>query len=128
KLAAYKDLFDGIEKLTDAGARRVIAAGKDMLASIPNLSPELRKQIEDQIKQAEISLDDRLPKRTLEVANGFQEIASNLKDVNEELSNMLGGLANILRATVQVSDGITSLKNGLANYKENKASGGGGIL
>jgi len=128
KLASVQKLFAGIDKLTDAGARSLIDKIKALLSSDANMSAELRKEIEDALKDTTEALDDRLPERTLQIADGFAQMAQSLGSVNEGLASMLGGLSNVLRATVQVNDGIKGLTKGIANYKDNKAAGGGGLL
>lgn len=128
KLASVKELFAGIDKLTDVGARSLIDKIKALLSSDTNMSEEMRKKIEDALKSTTEALDDRLPERTLQIADGFAQMAQSLSPVNEGLATMLGGLSNVLRATVQVNDGISGLTKGIANYQDSKAKGGGGLL
>lgn len=128
KLTSYKDLFSGIEKLSDASARKVIANAKKMLASDTAMSAEERKKIEAAIKEAETSLSGRLPERINKVADEFSTIASSVSSVNQELGDMIGILSNVLRATANIKTGFDDLKKGINNYNQNKADGGGGLL
>lgn len=128
KLKVYKDLFEGIEKLSDASARKVIADAKARLLSEKDMSPELRKQIIEALKNAEESLDNRLYDRTSKVAEEFSSMASHISNVNQELGEMLNLVSNVLRASVDSGTGFKELTKNLDNYKKNKADGGGGIL
>lgn len=128
KLAEVQGLFKGIDKLTDAGARSLIDKIKALLSSDKDMSPELRAKIEEALGEAVKALDDRLPERLDKVAQGFDQIADSIASSNEELASMIGGLSNVLKAVVQIDKGISGLTEGIANYKANKAEGGGGLL
>lgn len=128
KLESYRDLFSGIEKLSDASARKVIANARKMLNSDTAMSAEERKKIEAAIKEAESSLSGRLPDRINKVADEFSSIASSVSSVNQELGDMIGILSNVLRATANIKTGFDDLKKGIDNYNQNKADGGGGLL
>mgnify|MGYP001462631525 CR=1 FL=1 len=128
KLDSYKELFSGVQQLSDAAARKVIANAKSMLAMELNMSGDERKKIEKAIADAEKSLDGRLYDRVGNLADEFSEIAYSVGQVNEGLGDMLGLVSSVLRATVDVSKGIENLKAGIANYTENKTKGDGGIL
>ena len=128
KLESYKHLFEGIEKLSDSSARKVLQSAKDDLLKITNISPELRKKILEAIMETEKSIDSRLPERILRMSDGFSEMANAVGKVNEELGIMLQGVSNLLRAVTQIKTGFDDLQKGLKNFKEQKASGEGGIL
>ncbi|AIM38268.1 hypothetical protein KO02_17440 [Sphingobacterium sp. ML3W] len=128
KLSSYKALFDGVDKLTDAGARKVIKDAESMLASGINVSPEMLKKIRETLKDAAKSLDERLPERVMTLSGAFGEMAQDIGRVNEELGSMLQGVSNVLRATVQIKDGFIDLTKGINNYQQNETDGGGGIL
>lgn len=128
KLDSYKVLFEGIEKLTDAGARKVIKDAEAMLASGINASPELLKKIRETLKDATKSLDDRLPDRVMKISGSFSEMAGSISQTNAELGTMLQGISNVLKSTVEVSTGFKDLSKGITNYQKNKDDGGGGIL
>lgn len=128
KLQSYKDLYGGIERLTDAGARSVLKNARLELLAITNISPELRKEIEQTIKDTEESLSDRMPDRLNYLSQGFASMAQGAREVNEELGGMLQGVSNVLSAVVQIDNGFKNLKIGLKNYKDQKSDGGGGIL
>lgn len=128
KLQAYKELFDGIEKLSDASARKVIANARKMLDSDTAMSEEERKKVLAALKVAETSLSERFPEKVNKVADEFSGIASSVSSVNQELGDMIGILSNVLRATANVHTGFEALKKGLADYRTGKSEGFGGIL
>ncbi len=128
KLDSYKKLFEGIERLTDAGARDVIAKAKALLAGDSDMSPELRAKIEKALKEATQSLDERLPERVMQLSGAFGEMAQEIGRVNGELGSMLQGVSNILRNAVKIKEGFKDLKKGIDNYSDNKKNGGGGVL
>lgn len=128
KLESYKNLFDGIEHLTDAGARDVISKANALLSGEKDMSPELYNRIKKALKEANKALDDRLPQRLMKMSGAFGEMAQEIGRVNAELGSMIQGVSNILRATVQIKDGFKDLKEGINNYSANKKEGGGGIL
>ncbi|MCY4781454.1 phage tail tape measure protein [Sphingobacterium sp. UT-1RO-CII-1] len=128
KLQVYKNLFEGIEKLSDASSRKVIADAKARLLSEKDMSPELRKQIIEALRSAEESLDNRLYDRTSKVAEEFSRMAGYINNVNQELGDMLSLVSNVLKASVDVGTGFKELTKNLNNYQKNKTDGGGGIL
>lgn len=128
KLDSYKALFQGIDRLTDAGARDVIAKVKALLAGDSDMSPDLRKKIKEALKETTEALDERLPERVMTLSSAFGEMAQEIGRVNEELGSMLQGVSNVLRATVQIKDGFKGLQSGLTNYTAAKKEGGGGML
>lgn len=132
KLDAYKALFDGVEKLTDAGARRVIQNAQALLATGINLSPEMLKKIREGLKEATKTIDNKLPERVMKVSSAFSQMAQEIGEVNEGLGSMLQGVGDVLSASVQIGENFTALNKGLDNYKkykEDKDNGtGGGLL
>lgn len=84
KLAAFKKLFQGIEELSDEAAKKVIEDAKSMLQkSLANgtITPELAKQIGDQLKEAQKSLEDRMPQRLHKLGSELKSIAGLVGDV-----------------------------------------------
>lgn len=128
KLDSYKALFQGIDRLTDAGARDIIAKVKALLAGDSDMSPDLRKKIKEALKETTEALDERFPERVMTLSSAFGEMAQEIGRVNEELGSMLQGVSNVLRATVQIKDGFKGLQSGLTNYAATKKEGGGGLM
>lgn len=133
KLQSVKDLFDGIERLTDNEARKVIRNIELLLASGVNISPELLKKVREALKDATKSLDSRLPERVMQTSNAFSQMAREIGVVNEGLGNMFSVLGHILSTSAQIGSNLGDLRKGLKNYKDwklDKANGGsgGGLL
>lgn len=126
KLDAYKELFSGIEDLSTASAKQVIANAKVLLDG--TMSKEQRQKILKALQEAEDSILDKSLDKVSILADEFDGIARSVGQVNDELGNMLANVGNVLRATVSVSDGIRDLKKGINDYSENRSKGGGGIL
>ncbi|MBS4064499.1 MAG: hypothetical protein KGZ74_08055 [Chitinophagaceae bacterium] len=127
QLEAYKELFAGIGKLSDANARRVIRNAREMLMSQTGLTEEQRRQIEEKLQEAELSLEDRNLGRIDQAAQSFALLSRELGGVNTGLGAMLGILSNILTATANVKANIANLKDGLSNYKDIQQNGGTGL-
>jgi hypothetical protein len=127
QLQAYKDLFAGINKLSDANARRVIRNAREMLLTQTGLTDEQRRQIEEKLQEAEFSLEDRNLGRIDQAAQSFAILSRELGGVNTGLGAMLGILSNILTATANVKANIANLKDGLSNYQDIRQNGGTGL-
>lgn len=131
KLDAYKDLFGGIEDMTDAMARKVIANAIAMVNGLEasgKISKELAKEIRAQIKETQKSLDERLPERLDDLASGFSQIAAGIGEMNQGLGNALGILGDMIRAASQIHRAIPDLMSGIQNYQANRTAGGGGVI
>lgn len=132
RLQSVKNLFNGIERLTDAQARKVISDIQTLLNSGVEISPEMLKKIRETLKDTTKALDARLPDRVMQLSSAFSQMGQELSGVNEGLGSMLSGMGNILAASVQIGDNFTALNKGLENYKKYKddkekgAAGGGG--
>ncbi|WP_313411065.1 hypothetical protein [Sphingobacterium multivorum] len=132
KLQSVKDLFDGIERLTDSQARKILNNVEALLASGINVSPELLKKLKEALKDATKALDERLPERVMLVANSFRQMGDEIGTVNEGLGSMLTAVGGVLAASVQIGTNFRDLDKGLTNYekyKTEKSQGkGGGLL
>lgn len=130
KLASYRDLFESVEKMSDTAARKTIS-DLEALLLLDNVSEKLRKKIQKAIADAEKALSDKMKDRVMDVAQGFDEMATAASGVNDVLSNMLGLVGDVLKATVNVKDGFDRLSTGIDNYKDWKSADAedkGGIL
>lgn len=135
RLQSVKHLFDGIERLTDAQARKVIKDIQELLASGVNISPEMLKKLKDALKDTTKALDARLPDRIMQMSGAFSQMGQEISGVNEGLGNMLTAVGSILASSVQIGESITAMNKGLDNYKSYKdtkeksgSSAAGGLL
>jgi hypothetical protein len=131
KLDSYKSLFEGIERLTDAASRKVIADAEAMLTqalAAGTISAEEAKKIRLALKDTQKSLDNRFIDRLHNVAGAFAEIANNVGGVDTGLGSVLTTVSSIVGATADVKKNIGALTEDIANFKANKADGGGGLM
>lgn len=125
KLTAFKNLFNGIERLTDSQAKKVIDEANKLLAEGVNISPELLKRVKEALKDATKSLNERLPDRVALLSGAFTQLGQEISGVNEGLGTMLNAIGDILAATVQVADNFKLLQKGIENYNSYKNSKNG---
>lgn len=128
KLQSVKDLFAGIESLTDSQARLLIQQIENILSADMNMSPEMFNQIKKALKDTSEALDNRLFDRLSKVSSEFQTISQSVAGFNEGLGTSLSVLGQMLQSTVQVKKGFDSLKGGINDYSKTKKEGGGGLL
>ncbi|WP_312340631.1 hypothetical protein [Sphingobacterium sp.] len=132
QLNAYKNLFDGIERLTDSEARKVIQNMEALLATGVDISPELLKKVREALKDATKSLDDRLPERVMQLSSSFSKMGQEIGEVNQGLGQMLTFVGEVLSSSVQIGQNFTALSKGLDNYnawktEKNSGSTKGGV-
>lgn len=119
KLSAFKELFSGIDNMSADAAKRVIGNAKAMLKALElkgvQISPELKKQIEEALKGATKSLTDKIPEDIKRIGGELQNLAGIIGDVDSGFGmwvNTLGGtLGNIGQLKDQISQ-IQNLKKG----------------
>ncbi len=119
KMQVFKDLFDGVEKLSDKAAKKVIADAKAMLAKLVaegKISAEFAKLVADTLTQATQALGDRLPERLQRLSSAFSSMASAASGFSQELSNVLSTASSIIGA-------VGDIKQGFADFKAAKENG-----
>lgn len=127
QLDAYRKLFEGIESLSNAQAKKVIDNAKEMLANT-DMPEALYLKILSMIKESEKALSERIYERVGEIGKAFDEMAAGIGDMNEGLRNSLGILGDMLHAASTVGKSIGGIKTGIADYGANKEAAGGGVL
>jgi hypothetical protein len=126
QLDAYKALFEGISRLSDANARKVIDNARRMLATTTGLTDAQRRQIEQKIIDLERGLEDRNLDRIDRAAQSFAMLSRELGGVNTALGGMMAIMAQVVASSVAIKDNITALKDGIKNYRDLQANGSGG--
>lgn len=124
KLDAYKALYEGIDRLSDAAAKKVIADAREMLSGLVKagkISKDMARQIGQALTDTSGSLEQRLPARLNDLAQSLSGIASQVGDIDQGFGNMIGTLANVVGSIGQ----IKTILNGL---KTAQADGTGSIL
>ena len=120
KIQSFKDLFNGIERLTDAQAKKLITEINSILESGINVSPEMRKRIKEALKDITQSLDARLTDRVSYLSSAFSQMGQEVSGVNESLGTMLTTLGGVLDFTVQIADNFKLLQKSIENYNSYK--------
>jgi hypothetical protein len=113
KLDAYKALFKGIENLSDANAKRVIANAQAMLKTLVGegkISKEMADQISKMITETNRSLKDRLPDRLISLANQIDAVADAVSGVDEGFGKMLSTLGNVVGQVGNIKKGVKDLE------------------
>ena len=103
KLGAFKALFNGIEELSDAAAKKVIADAQSMLTKLVEngtISSEMAKQIADKLKDSTKALEDRLPKRLQSLSSELKNISQLVGDVDfgkwlSSIGDVVGGIGKM---------------------------------
>jgi len=114
KLAAFKNLFDGIDRLSDKAAKKVVVDGKSMLDALVEagkVSPELAKQIREKLSDTTRALNDRLPQRLKLAGNELKEIASTVGKVDSGFGAWIGTLGNVVGNIGQLKGQLNDFKN-----------------
>jgi hypothetical protein len=113
KLDAYKNLFKGIENLSDANAKKVLENAQNMLKTLVGegkISKEMAEQIGKMIQQTNVALKDRMPDRLISLANQIDAVADAVSGVDEGFAKMLGTLGNVVGQVGNIKKGIIDMK------------------
>mgnify|MGYP006951083003 CR=1 FL=1 len=119
KLHAYKALFKGIDQLSDANAKKVIANAQKMLNELVGqgkISKELADQIGKLINDTTVSLKDRMPDRLINLANQIDLVAEAVGGVDSEFGKLLHTLGNVVGQ-------VGNIKKGMADFQTAQGSG-----
>lgn len=118
-----KKLFDGIEKLSDKAARKLIEDAKKQLAALvatgkisADLAKEVSDALDDALDDASESLSDRLPDRLRSISSIFGSMASSVRELNSELADTLENLSGMLGSA-------SDLSTAFANFAKTNADG-----
>ncbi len=123
QLPEFKKLFGGIQDLSDAAAKKVIADAKARLAILKiegKQSAEFIRQFENAIKEAEDALGSRLPDRLNAVSSIFGQLAGSVRGLNSDLADTLDTLGSMVKAS---SDVATAFKEFKKNTTEGDIAG-----
>jgi hypothetical protein len=118
KLDAYKALYEGIDRLSDSAAKKVIADAQEMLAGLVKagkISKDMARQIGLALNDTSGSLEQRLPARLNDLSQSLGAIASQVSGIDQGFGNMIGTLANVVGGLGQVKTILNSLKTAQAD-------------
>lgn len=119
KLDSYKVLFEGIERLSDQNARKVIDNAKKMLASLllqGRVSKETATEIGKLIKDSDKALNERLPERMINLANQIDQVANSVSNIDEAFGKVLSTVGNVVGQ-------VGNIKKGMADFKSSQVNG-----
>lgn len=122
KLAAFKALYNGIDRLSDKAAEKVIANGKTMLKGLVDsgkISKEQAKDIADKLTDTGKALQSRLPDR-------LKSIGSELSNIADQVGGIDSGFGKWISSLGGVVGNIGQLKEQMASFEE--ASGKNDVL
>lgn len=118
KLDAYQSLYEGVDRLSDAAARKVIADAQAMLDGLVKagkISKQMAKDIGGKLQDASQSLTRRLPERLSGLSGELQNIAGIVGQIDDGFGKMLGTLSSVLGSVSNIYSGINSIKTAQAN-------------
>lgn len=117
KLNNFKDLFDGVDKLSEAALKKVAGNGKELLQRMLDEgigSPELRKKIKEAIDNLTKSSTEKLPAGLRAAASELQSLASIVGDIDSGFGNWIGTLANVVGNISNIKSQIGEMKKGFS--------------
>ena len=117
KLDVFKQLFEGIEKLSDKAAKKVIEDAKTMLNALVKqgkISKEMADKIRKSLDDASANLKDRMPQRLTQLAGELRGVADLVGDVEEGFGQVLHTVANVITGIVQIGDSIDAMKKAVS--------------
>lgn len=114
KLASYKKLLVGIERLSDKQAMVVIANAETMLNTLKDkgmISAELAQDILNKINDSKAAISSRLPERLDSAASSLRNIADAIGSIDE-------GFGQVLSTISQVVAGFGELQRQKLSYEK----------
>lgn len=118
ELDSYKKLYEGIDRLSEANARKVIANAKNMLAKqiiTGQITTELVKELGKMINDSEKSLEARIPDGIINIANQIDGVANAVGGLDSAFGKVLGTLGNVLGQ-------VGNIKKGMDDFNKKGAS------
>lgn len=112
KLDAYKALYEGIDRLSDDAAKKVVGDAQEMLDGLVKaglISKEFAKEIGLRLVDTTDALTDRMPVRLKDIAQSLGAVASQVGGIDEGFGNMIGTLANVLGSITSIKGIMDSL-------------------
>jgi tape measure domain-containing protein len=119
RLSAYKTLFEGIDRLSDINAKKVISNAQKMLQGLlleGKVSKELATQISKMISDSTQAVENRLPDKLIGLANTINDVASSVSNVDEGFGRTLNTLADVIGQ-------VGNFKKNLIEFNKEGATG-----
>jgi len=120
EIDAFKELYNGIDRLSDQNARKVIGNAEDALKALKAKGVVISKELEAELKRlfadSKLAIADRLPERLIALANQISNVASSVSGVDENFGKVLGTVGNIVGQ-------VGNIKKGLLDFNKPGATG-----
>jgi TP901 family phage tail tape measure protein len=133
ELDEFKNLYAGIDRLSDDNARKLISSAEDKLNSLKADGLVISKELETELKRlfadSKLAIEDRLPSKLIDLANQIDNVASSVKGIDAAFGAVLSTLANVIGQVGNVKKGINDFKEASAKGDTlGKLSAGAGIV
>jgi len=123
EIDAFKQLYAGIDRLSDGNARQVVGRAEDMLKALKAKGVVISKELDAELKRlfsdTKEAISERLPDRLIALANQIDNIASAVSGVDENFSKLLSTLGNVVGQVGNIKKEMLAMT---------KASGKGDVL
>lgn len=113
KLDSFRLLFEGVDRLSDENARKVVANAEDMLNSLMasgKISKELAKEIRTLLGNTKREIAERMPERIINLANQIDRVAEAVSAVDEMFGKVLATVGNVVGQVGNIKKGMLDLK------------------
>lgn len=118
KQKIFAEYYKGVEDLSDANAKRLVADTRKILEEIykgGKISKDLYEKISKDLVSTSKAIDERLPKKLGELASSLGGIANQVKNIDGGFGDMLGTLANVVGSVGNIKSSIDALKQAQGN-------------
>jgi tape measure domain-containing protein len=113
KLGLYQKFFKGLDTLTVASSKKLIAELRNNLEQFKSqnrVTDEFYREMLDRLNQAELQTNMRIPQGLKSIAQEFASIAQQIGGANKGLGQMLGILGDSLNKTADIKANIASFQ------------------
>lgn len=127
EIDAFKELYAGIDRLSDENALKVVSNAEDALSLLKSKGVVISKELESELKQlfgdSKEAIADRLPDRLINLANQIDNVAGAVSGVDENFGKLLSTLGNVVGQVGNIKKDMADLqkfsgkgKNGLEDF------------
>lgn len=114
KIDAIKNLYEGIDRLSDENAKKVIVNAESILTGLKDKGITISKELEAELRRlladSKQAVQDRLPENLINLANQIDQIASSVSGVNEEFGKVISTVANVIGQVGNIKKSFDELK------------------
>jgi tape measure domain-containing protein len=131
QIEGYRFLFEGFTRMSTEAIDQYIQKAKqkaDTDLALGLITQKAYDQVIEAINNSKGALNSAIPTQLRGFAQIFKDLASSTDGLSKGLTNVLNILGDMVNAAADVKQGISDTKSAIANYKDNKADAGGGLL